>query len=68
MKPSLNVQNGNGDPISVPVSGDSCDTSSDVLNLSADRNDSGDKFMFVLKWNKFLLLVFHPRKGAGQKS
>ena len=67
MKPRQNVENGNSYLTTVPVSEDSCDNSSDVLNLSADQNNSGDQVDVFIKTEKASVAGVPPKKRGRPK-
>ena len=70
MKPSQNVhnvENVNGDPTTVPMSGDSFNKSSDVLNLSTDGNNSGDQVDVFIKTENSSVVGVPPKKRGRPK-
>ena len=65
MKPSQNVhyvENVHGDPTTVPMSGDSFDNSSDILNLSTDGNNSCDQVDVFIKTENSSVAGVPPKK------
>ena len=70
MKPSQNVhnvENVNGDPTTVPVSGDSFDNSSDILNLSTDGNNSHYQVDVFIKTENSSVTGVPPKKRGRPK-
>ena len=70
LKPSKNVhdvENVNGDPTTVPMSGDSFDNSSDVLNLSSDGSNSGDQVDVFIKTENSSVAGVSPKKRGRPK-
>ena len=69
MKPSPNVDNinSNSNQTSVHVSGDSGNNSSEVLNLSCNRNNSGDTLDVVVKTEISSVSHVPPKKRGGPK-